>query len=201
MIFYGTKGSHLFSERKNGIKCDNCNEITAHNISVYGKYAYIYWIPFFPMSKKAFSECTNCSATLDVNGMNGKLKSAATEVKNNTKTPIWYWSGLAIIAVLISLGVYSSLQHDKDVAVYINQPAVGDVIEFKSSENGYYSTLKISAVTSDSIFVIQNDYETDKKTGVSDIDKASNYTTEPYSLGKNQIQGLFDEKVFYDINR
>ncbi|MCH3884741.1 hypothetical protein [Tenacibaculum aquimarinum] len=54
MIFYGTKGSHLNSERKGGIKCDNCNEITNHNISVYGKYGYLYWIPVFPMGKKKY---------------------------------------------------------------------------------------------------------------------------------------------------
>ena len=49
--------------------------------------------------------------------------------------------------------------------------------------------------------MIQNNYETDKKSGISDIDKDKNYTTEPYSLGTNEIQTLFDEDIFYDINR
>lgn len=201
MIFYGTKGSHLHSERKSGLKCDHCNETTAHNISVYGKYAYIYWIPIFPMAKKTFSECTNCNITLEKNGMNDKLKDAATAVNKIAKTPIWYWSGLAIILALISFGIFSSMQHKEDLQSYIDEPAVGDIIEFKNSDTGFYSTLKISSISNDSIFVIQNDYETDKKSGVSNIDKTSNYTAPPYSLGKNEIRKLFDEKVFYDINR
>ncbi len=201
MIFFGTKGSHLNSERKGGLKCDSCNEVTNHNISVYGKYGYLYWIPVFPMSKKVFSECTNCNITNDFDTMNEKLRFASADVKRNSKTPLWYWSGLAIIAILISIGYYYNAQHDKDVARYIQEPIVGDIIEYKVKETGYYSTLKIKLVTQDSIFVIPNNYETDKKSGISGIDKSKNYTTEPYSLGKNEIKNLFDKGLFYDINR
>ena len=201
MIFYGTKGSLIRSEKKGGIMCNNCNETTTHNISVYGKYGYLYWIPVFPMSKKVFSECTNCNVTYDFNGMNEKLRFVSTDIKRNSKTPIWYWSGLAIITILIAIGVSVSKQHDVDVVNYIKDPKIGDVIEFKVNESGYYSTLKIKTITNDSIFVIQNNYETDKKSGISDIDKEKNYNTETYGIGKNQLQSLFDEKVFYDINR
>ena len=201
MIFYGTQGSHLNSEKKGGLKCDNCKEITTHNISIYGKYGYLYWIPVFPMGKKAFTECTNCNSTQDFKGMNEKLRHASADVKRNTKTPIWYWSGLGVIAILISIGYYYSVQHDKDVANYILVPAHGDVIEFKVKETGNYSTLRIEHVSKDSIFVVQNDYETTKMSGISDIDKDKNYTTLSYGIGRNQIQYLFDEGVFYDMNR
>ena len=201
MIFYGTKGSHLNNERKGGIKCDNCNEITNHNISVYGKYGYLYWIPVFPMGKKVFSECSNCKVTNDFKQMNEKLKDASADVKRNTKTPIWYWSGLGIIALLISYGAYSSSKHKEDMLTYIEKPAVGDIIEYRVNKTGYYSTLKIKSVTQDSIFVIQNDYETDKKSGISSINKVKNYTATPYSIGKNEIKKLFNDGIFFDINR
>ncbi|MFK8061157.1 MAG: hypothetical protein AB8B78_13845 [Polaribacter sp.] len=201
MIFYGTKGSHIHTEKTNGIKCDNCNEIVPHTISIYGKYGYLYWVPVFPMSKKAFTECTNCKVTLDFKGMNEKLRHASADAKRKAKTPIWYWSGLAIIALLISLIVYNIKEHDKEVVNYIQEPKVGDVIKFKNVDTNYYSTLKISLVTKDSIFVIQNDYETDKTSGVYKIDLKSNYTTDPFGLGKNQIQQMFDDGTFYDIER
>ncbi|MCH3884740.1 hypothetical protein [Tenacibaculum aquimarinum] len=133
--------------------------------------------------------------------MNEKLRNASTDVKRNTKTPIWYWSGLAIITLLIAFAIYSAKEHDKDVENYILNPAKGDVIEFKNKESGYYSTLRIESLSKDSIYVIQNNYETDKISGISDIDKDKNYTTETYSLGKDEIQSLFDEGIFYDINR
>lgn len=201
MIFYGTQGSQINSERTKGIKCDNCNEIVPHNISVYGQYGYLYWIPVFPTTKKVFSECSNCNVTQDFKGMNEQLRRTSAEIKRNTKTPIWYWSGLGIIAILISIGYYFSLEHDKDVINYIKNPVAGDVIEYKVQETGYYSTLKIESVTKGSIFVIQNNYETDKMSGVSDINKSKNYSTPAYGVGRNQIQALFDDDIFYDINR
>ena len=201
MIFYGTKGSQIHSERKGGIKCDSCNEITTHNIHVYGRYGYLYWIPIFPMSKKGVSECSHCKAILEFKEMNKKLQRAYVEVKRNSKTPIWYWSGLGIILGIMAYGFYSSTQHDKDIVNYIKEPIAGDVIEFVNTENGYFSTLKVSAVTNDSIFVIQNDYETDKKGSVLDLDTSKNYTTKPFSIGRDQVQQYFDEKIFYDINR
>lgn len=201
MIFYGTNGSKIHHDRKPGIKCDNCNEITSHDISVYGQYGYIYWIPLFPSGKKVFSECTNCKITQDFKGMNEKLRFAAKDVKRNAKTPIWYWSGLGVIAILIAILYYSSLQHDKDVISYIKNPKAGDVIEYVVSESGHFSTLRIESITNDSIFVIQNDYEIDRKSDVSDIDVNENYTTETYSIGKDQIQYLFGENIFYDMNR
>lgn len=199
MIFYGTKGSHLHSERKSSIKCDNCNEITNHNISVYGKYGYLYWIPVFPMSKKVFSECTNCNYTQDFNGMNEKLRNASADVKRNTKTPIWYWSGLGIIGVIFVFGIFSAVQHDKDVVDYIASPLKGDVIDYKPTE--YYSTLKIANVTKDSIFLIPNDYEIERKSKLYKIDKSKNYTAEPYAVSKEEFKKLFKEKVFLDIDR
>lgn len=201
MIFYGTKGSHLNTQKTKPAKCNNCNEITPHMVSVYGKYGYLYWIPVFPMSKKVFSECTNCNATFEFKEMGSELKDISKDIKNNTKTPLWYWSGLAIIALLIAIGYYYSVEHDKDVVNYIKEPKVGDVIEFKNTDTYYYSTLKIARVTNDSIFVIQNNYETDKKSGVYKIDKEKNYTTEPFGIARNEIQKMFDEKIFYDINR
>ena len=201
MIFYGTKGSLIDSKRTTAIECDTCKQISPHTVSVYGKYGYLYWIPVFPMSKKVFSECNNCKATNEFSGMNEKLRRASIDIKKETKTPIWYWSGLGIIAILIAIGYYYSAQHDKDVVNYIKEPLAGDVIRFKNKNTNYYSTLKISSVTKDSIFVIQNNYETDKKSGISDIDKSKNYTTEPFGLGRNEIQEMFDKNIFYDINR
>ena len=52
MIFYGTKGSHLKSEKISGAKCTNCNEQTSHTVNVFGRYGYLYWIPVFPLTKK-----------------------------------------------------------------------------------------------------------------------------------------------------
>tara|TARA_B110000091_G_scaffold207270_1_gene245245 strand:- start:1040 stop:1501 length:462 start_codon:yes stop_codon:yes gene_type:complete len=153
------------------------------------------------MNKKAFSECTNCNVTQDFKDMNEQLRRVSADIKRDTKTPIWYWSGLGIIALIISISYYFRVQHDEDVKNYIKEPLVGDVIEFKNLETRYFSILKIESVTKDSIFVIQNNYETDKKGDISEINISKNYTTEAFAFGRNEIQKMFDDEIFYDINR
>ncbi|SDX49336.1 hypothetical protein SAMN05444411_10660 [Lutibacter oricola] len=199
MIFYGSKGKHLHSEQASGINCDHCKQQTQHTISVFGKYAYIYWIPIFPMGKKVLSECNHCKATLEPKQMNEQLKLACQNTKGNAKTPIWFWSGGFIIAALILFAVYSGKQHDKDVINYKQNPQVGDVIQFKDQSN--YSTVKIANITQDSIFLIANDYEISRQSKIYKIDKAKNYTSKPYAISKDRFLKLFDEKIFLDINR
>ncbi|MFD0993039.1 hypothetical protein [Tenacibaculum geojense] len=200
MIFYGTKGTHLHSEKVSGIKCAHCDQQTSHNISIFGKYFYLYWIPVFPINKKGFSECNHCKATFEKKEMSEQLKMAHDNVHRNTKTPITHWIGSFIIAGLIAFIFYVSNQHQKDVVTYINQPMINDIIEYKSSGNGY-STLKITAVTNDSVYVVANSMEISRKSKIYKIDKASNYNAEKFSLSLSEYKEAFETDRFLDVNR
>ncbi|SEC47907.1 hypothetical protein SAMN04489761_3107 [Tenacibaculum sp. MAR_2009_124] len=200
MIFYGTKGSHIHSERTSkGVECDNCEEVVPHNISVYGKYVYLYWIPVFPIGKRAFSECTNCKVTNDFSGMNEKLKQHSLDIKKHTKTPVWYWSGLGIFALLIFFVFYYAQQHEKDKVIYIASPEKGDIIEYKPSD--FYSTLKIVEVTKDSVYVVQNNYEIERRSKLYKIDKVENYGNVHSSFSKKEYKAMFENRAFLDVDR
>ena len=199
MIFYGTKGAHLKSEKISGVKCSYCEQQSSHTVSIFAKYAYIYWIPIFPLGKKGVSECDNCKRTLEPNDMSEQLKLAYKNVKSSTKTPIWHWTGLALIIALVGFVLYSSNQHKKDAIVYINEPQAGDVYEFKPSD--YYSLLKVASVSQDSVFVISNNYESERQSKLYKIDKASNYTTAPYGISREQIKELYASQKILDVNR
>ena len=199
MIFYGSRGTHLHSEQVSGIKCSHCEQQTTHTISVFGKYAHIYWIPFFSIGKKGVSECNHCKITLAPKEMNEPLKLAYQNVNNNAKLPIWYWSGLGVIAMIIGLITFSGSRHKTDTITYINEPQVGDIYEYKPTE--YYSLLKVSSISQDSIFVISNDYEIERQSKLYKIDKAENYTTNPYGISKEKIKELFESKEILDVNR
>jgi len=34
-------------------------------MSIFGRYAHIMWIPFFPVGKTQVAECTRCKRTYD----------------------------------------------------------------------------------------------------------------------------------------
>lgn len=200
MIFYGTKGHHLKSEKISNIECSYCKKQTSHTVSIFAKYAYLYWIPFFPMGKKAISECDNCKQTLALKDMNEQLKQAYyNKVKPHVKTPIWHWSGLAIVAAIIAFSVYLANQHKKDALIFINEPQTGDVYEYKP--NDFYSLLKVVSVSQDSVFVISNNYEIERKSKLHKIDKTSNYTTAPYGISKEEIKQQYASKKILDVDR
>lgn len=200
MIIYGSRATHLKTERVNNVKCDYCNQQNQHTISVYGKYAHVFWIPLFPIGKKAVSECTHCKSTLEKKDMNEQLKRAHNEVKQNTKTPIWNWAGFGVLALLIGAGMFASNKHKKDVVNFIAQPKKGDIIEYSSSK-GNYSTLKITNVANDSVYVVANSMEIAKKSKIYKIDKEKNYNAERYALSLKDYKNAFDTKRFLDVDR
>lgn len=109
MIIYGSKGTHLYSEEVSGIECSHCKQQSNHNISIFGRYAHIFWIPFFPLGKKGVAECTHCKRTLAPNEMNEFLKLAYKKVESVTKVPVWHWVGLALVGLLFFLPIITSL--------------------------------------------------------------------------------------------
>ena len=200
MIFYGTKGAHLHSEKVSGVKCNHCEQQNAHTISIFSKYFYIYWIPIFPIGKKGVSECNHCKATYERKNMSEQLKLAHDNVKRNTKTPFTHWIGSLLMGAIILFGIYSVQQHGKDIVTYINAPQINDIVEYKSSDNAY-STVKVTNVTPDSIFFVANSMEISRKSKLYKIDKEKNYTAERFGMSLADYKKAFDDNYFLDVDR
>lgn len=49
MIIFGSKASNIGNFEVPNSKCAYCENESTQRISVFGKYAHIFWIPFFPM--------------------------------------------------------------------------------------------------------------------------------------------------------
>lgn len=200
MIFYGRKASRLKDGKITNVTCPNCDTTTSMNYSIFGKYAYLYWIPTFPMGKENIIECNECKTTFKLNELPNQIKQKF-ELEKQNGYPIWYFSGLFIISLLIALAFYLSSQNDKNNKIYIEDPQVGDVYSITTEKNGYYSSLKISEIKNDSVFVIFNDYEIDKRSKIYKIDKDQNYTSDSEGYTKSELKDLFNKGIIYDIDR
>ena len=132
--------------------------------------------------------------------MSSSFASAFNQLKASTKVPKWQFSGLGVIAILIAFMSFVSMESNKKELIYIADPQKGDVYEYKSNK-GFYSTLKVAEVNRDSVFVLENDFETDKMTGIYKIDKSENYGLISYAISRSELQKMYDEKVIYDVNR
>lgn len=201
MVFYGTKAKNIHNGQLKNVKCPNCENETSMTYSVFGKYAHVYWIPFFPIGKVGVTECDSCKRTFEIKELpeNIKTKYQREEEKNGAKTPIWFFSGLFIVAAIAVFGYFASQQTAANELSYLEKPEVGDVYEYQT-ETGYYSSMKLQSIVEDSLFFYLNEMETNKKSGISDIDKAANYKV-IYGYSKAEIKQLYTDKDIYEINR
>lgn len=129
-----------------------------------------------------------------------EFRQEANLLKAEVKAPIWQFGGLGLIAVLISVLIFSAQRSSKLNAEYIANPLVGDVYEFET-ESKFYSTLMLTEVSTDSIYFRLNEFETDKKTGIGDIDILKDYSLEEYSLSIKDAQAMYERHEIYDISR
>jgi hypothetical protein len=102
MIFFGRRATKLEVLNINGTICPHCGSLDTQHLTVFGKYAHIYWIPFFPLSKVPVAECSHCLKTVSRKDFSEELKQFYERRKGSVKRPIWHWAGMAIVAAFIA---------------------------------------------------------------------------------------------------
>lgn len=114
MIIFGSKASNIGHFEVPNSKCAYCENESTQRISVFGKYAHIFWIPFFPMGRKAFAECTHCKRTIDQKDFSPTLSQLYQENKFKAKRPLYHWLGLGIIGAFMLLTTIIGITREKD---------------------------------------------------------------------------------------
>ena len=201
MIIYGSRSKQLLKE--NVIeKCAHCG---TQNMDVYifQRYAHIFWIPFFPIGKTAVSQCNNCKQVLKEKEMPPPLRQEINHTLNSkTKTPVWMFSGLALLVILISSMVMDSNKKHERNAALILAPLTGDVFEVTTEDN-QYTLFKVEEVQGDTVFLLVNNFQTNKSSGLREIKSKGEaaYSDEIYTIARKDLKEMFDKGKILDINR
>jgi hypothetical protein len=198
MIIYGSKSKELAKEILTD-KCPNCGTQNSINMHVFQKYAHVFWIPFFPMGKTGVSQCDHCKQVLKLKEMPSSLTTAYENLKAQTKTPIWTFSGLALVAVLITLIVINDKKKDEKNAQLILTPQAGDIFEIKTKDN-QYTLYKVDQVQGDSVFVQVSSFEVNKIKGLDDL-KKKEYSEDILGFSKSELKEMFNKGEILDIDR
>lgn len=201
IFYYGTKATNLKNGQVINVDCPNCNTNVSMLYSVFGKYAHLYLIPFFPIKKLTFAECNSCKKTFEQVELPSQIqqKLEREKEKNQIKTPIWMFSGLFIIAAIAGLIYYDSYQTDTVTATYIKNPKPGDVY-LLNVENNHYTTMKVNQISKDSVTVFVNEMEIDRKADIDKID-LDKYYKNTYNISKKDMLKLYNEEKIYEIKR
>ncbi len=107
MFLAGKKTSILKSETSKEVICPSCNSKNSTNVSIIGTYKHLLQIPFLSGGKSGASNCDSCNKKYKLNNMPDSIKLAYYELKETTKTPIWYYGGLIFIKTLVLIKIFS----------------------------------------------------------------------------------------------
>ncbi|HMJ71511.1 MAG TPA: zinc-ribbon domain-containing protein [Cyclobacteriaceae bacterium] len=198
MIIYGSNSRHLKTIQLPHEKCPNCGTAGSMIVSVYNRYAHVFWIPFFPIGRKGASQCTNCQQVLEPKAMPTFLKLQYDQALAQTRIPIWSFSGLAILLALIVWVSYSTGANKENERKFLSTPLRGDLYRFKTDAG--YSLMKVSDVMPDSIFIMFNNYEVDKMSGVYKL-KDKDYDSAGVWIKRETILNMYDSSTIYGVDR
>ncbi|PCH99806.1 MAG: hypothetical protein COB81_10080 [Flavobacteriaceae bacterium] len=107
MFLAGINTKSLKSTQLTHITCPSCSKTNTTNISVIGAYKHLLQIPFLAGKKAARSTCNSCKTSLDYKNMSDSIKLAYHELKETSKTPIWFYSGIIGIKILVLIKIFS----------------------------------------------------------------------------------------------
>jgi hypothetical protein len=202
IVIIGTRDSKIKNGKITATECPKCESKASIMYNVYSRYIHITLIPIFPVSKIIDAECNNCKEIFEYENLSEDIKIKLQNEKeiNTLKTPIWMFSGLIILVGFITFWIYTNIETNDKTNVFIQNPTLGDVYNLKFS-NGYYSTMRIDKVTTDSVYLTQNDYNAYMPYEVDKIDKPENYTNRKVKYSKKDLLHLHQEEEIFSITR
>lgn len=195
MIFiYGRKTSKIKTATDHIGVCSSCNSIGLE-FEIYRDYFHLFWIPLFPLGRNKFGvRCPKC-------GQSDNLNPRVEHFKSITGTPVYLFSGSFLIAVLIGSMVIANLNKQKEKALFVGDPKVGDVYMMRENVNDttFYYFLRVARIQNDSVIVYPNIF---RYFGfVSKLNEKDHFITEEFFYTKKELRDLLDNHGITSVER
>src|SRR5688500_2605740 len=127
------------------------------------------------------------------------LKLSYKDLRTRSKTPIWTYSGTFVFVLFVACGIFLSRQSAAANAKMILTPQAGDIYKVKEAA-GRYTLYKVSRVAGDSVYILHNLYETNKRSGLTELMKKE-FDPEPELLLKSELKEMLDKGTISDVKR
>ncbi len=169
-------------------KCPNCASNHSVEMEVFQKYVHFFYIPYLPAGKTGVSYCSNCKQSMLDKDMPANLKEAYQQLKAKTKIPIWMFSGLVLMVLLIVYQLNNEQRAQKTLAKQMDQVVAGDVLELKLAKDNF-TLYKVYRINADSVLLQANEYQSTTAAGLKDI-KDSLYATNLRYITKPELKKM-----------
>lgn len=101
MIIFGTRAGKVTPAEAQPFDCGHCHSKMSVRPVFIQRYFHVFWIPFFPLSKKGVTQCSHCKQVLYEKEVPAAMKPAFLDAKGKVKTPLKYFAGLILLGLLI----------------------------------------------------------------------------------------------------
>jgi hypothetical protein len=199
MVIAGTRSILLKSEVIFD-PCPNCHKTNCVKMSVYQLYGALFFIIFFPSNKIGISNCTNCGHELKLYQMPPSYQLHYQNLKANTKTPIWTFSGILVILLVIVAFFVIVHQQDVETKKYILSPRKNDIYQVQV-KNNWYSLYKVKTVVGDTVFFISNKYQVDQISGLDELDTSAYDQSVTYAFPKSKLLKMKENGWILQVDR
>ncbi|MET4108230.1 hypothetical protein [Hymenobacter sp. UYP22] len=199
MIIYGYRSSHLLTEPVAG-ECSACSAPNALRMSVFGRYAHLYWIPLLAIGKVGASECGHCRQVLQPKEMSASLRQVFQQLKARAQAPLWHFAGLGALVVLAGWLLVHNSNNQRDNQAFVSTPHRGDLYHVRTN-NGHYSLWKVQDVTGNAVRLLANNYEIDNETKVQELNRPENFAADPLELTRYDLKIMLEKQEIVDVER
>lgn len=201
MIFYGTNGTHLRTEMLPHLACPACEAPNTLRVSLFGRYAHVYWIPFVPYAKLAAVQCGACQAAWENKALPPTVAPAVRTLKKQTPQPYWSWAGLTLVAGIAAFGALHSIRDTHTDEALLISPRAGDIYTVRSDSAHLYSLLKVRQVSGNAVELLANEYQTDNSSPINSLNTPDKYSKEPVIITRLDLQIMRRKGELVDVDR
>ena len=185
-------------------RCPSCPGRNTIILEAVLKHVNLYWIPFAPHKIYIRAFCTECESLIQFEEMPEQMKREAKWLRQEVKMPLWSFTGVGIVAIVIGLIIWNLFRLSENSKEYIHKPQNGDRYTIRISKGGIfedpkYTYFKIIKIEGDTIWFKCN-VRKSKSKELYQIDKEINYKRVA-KISREKVIKMYDKDEISDITR
>src|SRR5262245_10018383 len=206
MLIFGSRGKAIWTGAEpTDHPCGFCGRRLLRPV-VIQRYAHVFWIPFFPLRKRAFLECLHCKRLIGQDEGGVALKPALRAARASARTPRRYFTGLVLLAIMMAVGAVGDRIRSWRERGWIAEPAAGDIYVLDATEllsdppDGFkHVVARVERVTDSKVDLYFGTYGYLTPSGAEhaiekgDTDKAGYFSKETAPVMRAMLEGWFEK--------
>lgn len=203
LFLYGKRSMIIKKYADHTHACPHCRALNLE-VKVEKSYFHLFFIPVFPVNGKfAHISCVSCGNLYkDPVSEEDFYIELEDEYEKRTRSPIYLYSGLILIAALVLFIIVSNRRYQQLKSERIENPQTGDtyLIREKRAGRKYYHFTYAFRVTTDSVFIHPGNLE--YLGFVRKMNKRDYFdTTVIRAYAKQQLRQMLEDGMIVSVDR